>query len=137
MPQEECKMKRGLILDMNSEHRELLFYALQTLDYEAQLANSPSEFIQLAEAEFFDVVMLDIELPEMNGLALVEQIRQVAPGSLFMVFSVYDEDLRISQAHYAGADAYIIKPFNLRQVLKFIRENDDPMYRNSTEISVL
>jgi DNA-binding response OmpR family regulator len=130
-------MKRGLVLDTNSEHKDLLFYALQTLGYETQLANDPSEFIHWAESECFDVVMLDIDMSDMNGMALAEQIRQLAPGSLFIVLSVYDEDLRINQAHYAGADAYIVKPFNLRQVLKFIRENDDALYRNFTEMSVL
>lgn len=130
-------MKRGLVLDTNSEHKELLFYALQTLGYEAYLADSPSDFIHLAETHFFDVVLLDIELPDMNGLALAEQIRQLIPGSLLMVLSVYDEDLRIDQARYAGADAYVIKPFNLRQVLKFIRENDGSLYRNSLEMRVL
>jgi DNA-binding response OmpR family regulator len=130
-------MRRGVILDSNPEHRQLLFYALQTLGYEVQIAENVKDLTQLVENNIFDLVMLDIELPNLDGMFLAERVRQLLPDALLMVLSVYDKDNRIEYARYLGANAYVIKPFNLREVLKYIRENEGQMYCNAVEMSVL
>ena len=56
-----------------------------------------------------DVVLLDLGLPGMNGLAAIPELKLVAPHSLIIVLSAYDRDRMAGTAHDRGADGYLEK----------------------------
>lgn len=114
--------KKVLILDDNADNRELLAFALMSGDYEIFKAELGSDAIKLFETTQFDLALLDVELPDADGLDLAEKLRARCPEIALIMLSANDNLDRLEKARQVGANAYVIKPFNLVEVLKFIRE---------------
>jgi DNA-binding response OmpR family regulator len=113
--------KTILIVDDNPSNLKLLELALTAaLKLECQIyqAGTHKAAVKLLEAQGVDIALLDVELPDGNGLELARQLRHEAPSTLIIMLSALDERDVIDKACRAGADAYITKPFNLRDVLK-------------------
>lgn len=76
-----------------------------------------------------DIVLMDIDLPRMNGINCIRRLKQVCPGVQFMICSVYDEDEQILEALTAGANGYILKRSgdNITQAIKDLHAGGSPM----------
>ncbi len=114
--------KQVLILDDNADNRQLLYFALMTGDYEIHQAEQGSEAVTLMQQNVYDLALLDVELPDADGLELAETLRQKCPHVALIMLSANDNIERLQKARQIGANAYVVKPFNLPKVLKFIRD---------------
>lgn len=77
-----------------------------------------------------DVVLMDIGLPQMNGIDAVKVLKPICPNVEFMMCTVYDEDENVFRALEAGANAYILKRSGqeeLLQAIKDLYEGGSPM----------
>ena len=72
---------------------------------------SGSEAILFAEENRPDIIMMDINMPEMDGIRATELLAQRAPGSSVIIMSVQGENAYLRRAMMAGAREYIVKPF--------------------------
>lgn len=130
--------KHILIVDDNEDNRQLLFFALMTGDYVIYQAGMRSEMEDvLAKVPCLDLALLDIELPDADGLELGKQLRERFPGIWLVMLSANDESNRLEKAREIGASAYVVKPFNLPQVLKFIRDMEAETISQTDEMQVL
>lgn len=134
---ERLMTKRVLILDDNADNRKLLVYALMSGDYEIHQAELGSDVARLIQDTQYDLALLDIELPDGDGLELAEQMRERSPNAVVIMLSANDNIDRLEQARKVGAHAYVVKPFNLPKVLKFIQEYDTPPADSHVEMQVL
>lgn len=92
---------------------------------EEALANLP-----LVEA---DIVIMDINLPGMNGIECIRQVKDKSPSTQFMMFTVYENDEKVFEALKAGASGYLLKNTGLLQIAESIKELHDggsPMSAN-------
>lgn len=117
--------KQVLILDDNADNRELLFFALKAGDYAIHQAMLGQEAAAFAASHKIDLALLDIELPDVNGLEVARRIRGLHPDAVLIMLSANDNRELLEQARKLGANAYIVKPFNLRQVLELVRQWDE------------
>ena len=69
-----------------------------------------------------DIVLMDIDLPRMDGIECMMRLKQHRPKLLFLMFTVFEEDEKIFEALKAGADGYIIKKDPMGKILGAIRE---------------
>jgi len=69
-----------------------------------------------------DVVLMDINLPGMNGVECVRRLKQLAPGSMVIMLTVYEDTENIFNALAAGASGYLLKRTPRAEVLDAIRE---------------
>lgn len=69
-----------------------------------------------------DVVILDLAMPEMDGLAAIAKIRQVAPGTKIVVLSAFADDHNSGLVHALGANAFVGKDRPLDEVIRKIAE---------------
>ncbi|NLF77133.1 MAG: response regulator [Chloroflexi bacterium] len=129
--------KRVLILDDNADNRKLLFYALMSGDYEIHQAELGSDVTRLIEDTEFDLALLDIEIPDGDGLELAEQMRDRYPDAVVIMLSANDNTDRLEQARKVGAHAFVVKPFNLPKVLEFIQACSPPADGAPAEMQVL
>ncbi|MBI5959699.1 MAG: response regulator [Chloroflexi bacterium] len=114
--------KKVLILDDNADNRELLGFALMTGDYEIHKAELGKDAMQMVESTQFDLALLDVELPDIDGLDLAETMRTRYPDVGLIMLSANDNMDRLEKARRVGANAYVIKPFNLPELLKFLKK---------------
>lgn len=80
-----------------------------------------------------DIVIMDINLPGMNGIECIRQIKDKTPGTQFMMFTVYENDEKVFEALKAGASGYLLKNTGLVQLitaLKELHEGGSPMSSN-------
>jgi two-component system, NarL family, response regulator LiaR len=69
-----------------------------------------------------DVVLMDIDLPGMNGIECIKQLKPLCPRVQFMICTVYDEDEKIFDALAAGANSYILKRSDSDTLINSIRD---------------
>ena len=80
-----------------------------------------------------DIVIMDINLPGMNGIECIRQIKDKTPGTQFMMLTVYENDEKVFEALKAGATGYLLKSTGLLQLaesLKELHEGGSPMSAN-------
>lgn len=80
-----------------------------------------------------DIVIMDINLPGMNGIECIRQVKGKSPGTQFMMFTVYENDDKVFEALKAGASGYLLKNTGLLQIaesVKELHEGGSPMSAN-------
>jgi len=80
-----------------------------------------TEAVRLAEHLKPDVILLDLEMPELDGVAVLTQIRAADPQARVIIVTAYDADERIVQAVVAGAQGYLLKGAPREEIFRAIR----------------
>ncbi len=89
-------------------------------------AGSGKEALTLVESVTPDVVVLDIEMPEMGGLEAIAGLRRVAPQSAIVILSIYADAPTRARAQAAGAVAFVEKRETVDALLSAIRQAANP-----------
>src|SRR5215207_592675 len=85
------------------------------------LAGNGAEAVMLFEAERPDVVLMDLQMPKVDGVSAIRSIRAVDPDARVVALTTYDGDADIYRALSAGACAYLIKDAMIDQLVAAIR----------------
>lgn len=114
-------MKPILIIEDDRRLAEIIQRGLETNDYPAHVAYDGRMGLKLALANDYALIISDIVLPEMNGLDLCRKIRVNKPEvPVLMLTALGTTDDKV-EGFDAGADDYLIKPFEFRELLARIR----------------
>lgn len=114
---------RILVADDHPMLREGLVAVLGTqpdFDVVGEAADG-SETVRLAEALHPDVILLDLEMPRVDGVMALEGLREAASDARAIVFTAYDTDERILGALRAGARGYLLKGASRKEIFDAIR----------------
>jgi len=106
-------MKTCLVVDDSKVIRKVARHILETLDFEVAEAGDGRDALTQCEASVPDVVLLDWNMPVMNGIECLRRLREEFAGRALKVLmcTTEAEFSRILEAMQAGADEYIMKPF--------------------------
>ena len=111
------------LLEDDDSIRKLVVYALKSQGYEAQGFDRPSAFWQAMERLLPELVLLDIMLPEEDGISVLRRLRRGSQSSALPVIlltaksSEYDKVEGLD----AGADDYVVKPFGMMELVARVR----------------
>ena len=111
------------LLEDDDSIRKLVVYGLQSQGYEAQGFALPSEFWRAMDAQLPELLLLDIMLPEEDGLSILRKLRAAAPTRKLPVIILtaknteYDRVVGLD----GGADDFISKPFGMMELLARVR----------------
>ena len=94
--------------------------ALAVQGYQASWAQTGAEALELAR-DRHDLVLLDLRLPDMDGLQVCRRLRADQPGLAIVMLTARREEIDVIVGLDAGADDYLIKPFRLAELLARIR----------------
>ena len=108
------------IVDTGSQISKLLSFE-QDMEV-VGLASSGQEGLQLAASLLPDVVLLDINMPEMDGIETAERLTRQTPSAAIVMMSVNGEADYVRRAMLAGARAYLIKPFSSDELFSMVRD---------------
>lgn len=113
---------RILIVDDDGDTRELLVHACEAADYTVGEAGTGEEAMQRLDAEPFDVVVLDLNLPDMDGVDVLKEIASSHPDLIKIILTGNPTQDSAIAAVRTGAADYIQKPAGVRDVLSTIAE---------------
>ena len=113
-------MKRLAILDDDIELSSLLTAFLSDEGYEVVVFHSPKDFLRVFTESEFDLLILDVMLPGMNGFDVLKTVRKRSHMPIVMLTTRGEEIDRIVGLEL-GADDYLPKPFNPRELAARIR----------------
>ncbi|HXI84624.1 MAG TPA: response regulator transcription factor [Verrucomicrobiae bacterium] len=91
--------------------------ALRKAGYALDVTDNGEEGLWQAEANDYDVIVLDIMLPKLDGLSLLRQLRQKGKGTHVLLLTARDTVEDRVQGLQLGADDYLVKPFALEELL--------------------
>ena len=111
---------RILIADDEPSVRDSLGYALQQEGFEVVTASDGADAESKLEADDFDLLILDIMMPERSGLDLCREVRGRSPVPIILL-TAKDEEVDKVVGLEVGADDYVTKPFSVREVLGRVR----------------
>ena len=120
--EENLDKKTILIVDDETTIVDMLVYNLQKEGYNTLEANDGEEAVNIALEKKPDLVLLDIMLPKMDGLAVCKRIRQSLDIPILMI-SAKDEEIDKILGLELGADDYITKPFSVRELMARVKAN--------------
>ncbi|MEI8047001.1 MAG: response regulator transcription factor [Bacteroidota bacterium] len=109
-----------LIIDDELQIRRLLKITLEANDYHVIEAENGKNGLLYSAMEHPDVILLDLGLPDMDGLLVLEQLR-VWSTIPILILTVQDDEKTMIKALDSGADDYITKPFNTGELLARVR----------------
>ncbi|MDD6805575.1 MAG: response regulator transcription factor [Clostridiales bacterium] len=108
-------MSRVLVVDDEKLIVKGIRFSLEQDNYQVDCAYDGEEALELAKANTYDIVLLDVMLPKLNGFEVCQQIREFSNVPIIMLTAKGDDMDKILGLEY-GADDYITKPFNILEV---------------------
>ncbi|WP_200416441.1 response regulator transcription factor [Virgibacillus salexigens] len=109
-------MNKVLLIDDEKRMLDLLALYLKPHNYDCKKAFGAIEALTFIKEEVFDIVLLDIMMPEMNGWELCKEIRRITDVPIIMV-TAREQKEDIVKGLKLGADDYITKPFNEEELV--------------------
>ena len=114
------ELGKVLVVDDEAAIRRLLRNTLQVNDYRVFEAGSVGEALAMAASHLPDVILLDLGLPDGDGLRVIDTVRQTSAVPIIVLSSRTDDGGKV-RALDAGADDYVTKPFSVDELLARIR----------------
>ncbi len=116
----DFSIQKILVVDDEASVRLLLTKALIRAGYlcdQARDASTALEMIKAHETQFYDLVISDISMPGMDGIALLKKVKSLFSDIDFIIMTGYASDYSYADIMDAGAADYMIKPFNISSTL--------------------
>ena len=110
-----------LVVEDDAEMARVLVHGLEEESYEVDLARDGASALALSKSASFDVVLLDVMLPGMDGLEVARQLRCRKADIGVLMLTARDALPDIIKGLDAGADDYLTKPFSFQELLARIR----------------
>lgn len=108
--------KKLLVVDDEDRIRRLLKMYLEKADYSIDEAENGQQALEKAMENDYDLILLDVMMPEMDGVEVAEEIRKEKDTPIMML-TAKGEELNRIQGFEAGVDDYIVKPFSPREIV--------------------
>ena len=125
-------MKKSLVVDDEKSIVKGIKFSLEQDDMKVEVAYDGETALELAKANHYDMILLDIMLPGFSGLEVCQMIREFSDVPIIMLTAKGEDMDKILGLEY-GADDYITKPFNILEVKARIKAIFRRNGRNVTE----
>lgn len=111
-----------LVVDDDFLNRELLQAHMENAHYNVILANSGSKALEMAVAYQPDIILMDVNMPGLNGYRVCNELKKTPTTSHIpvLLMTAMDDDENVVLATEAGADGFISKPFDIPHMLEQI-----------------
>ena len=114
-------VKNILVVDDDEEIRELLEFDLAQSGYNIETAKDGFEALEKASTRHYDLVLLDVMMPKMNGFDVCKNIRKAKNPVPILLLTAKGTINDKTEGFDCGADDYLIKPFDIQEVLLRVR----------------
>lgn len=114
-------MAKVLIVDDERDVVFLIRHLLTENGYEVSEAPNGLAALRLFQTQFFDLVITDVRMPCMDGMAFLREVKQLDPSTPVIMLTAYVSFEAAVEAMENGATLYLAKPFNVDELLNVIK----------------
>ena len=114
-------LPRVLVVDDDAGVRDVCVRALRLHGYQVSGAENGRTALEKLSESFFDLVLTDLQMPEMGGIRLLQELRQLYPDTDVIVFTAYGTFESARQALRLGASDYLTKPLELEDLDRTVK----------------
>jgi DNA-binding response OmpR family regulator len=112
-----------LIVDDDETIRKSITTVLEEKGYLVDTAENGRAAIRKSEKEVYNLALIDIRLPDMDGVQLLTALKETAPKMVKIIITGYPSLQNAVEAVNKGADGYIVKPIKMGELLAMIKEH--------------
>ncbi len=113
--------RRILVIEDDQDINKLVAMNLRDMNYEVESCDDGSRGLQMALTGSFDLIVLDVMLPEMDGLEICRQLRSAQQLTPILMLTAKDSEADRVVGLEMGADDYLTKPFSVRELLARVK----------------
>jgi DNA-binding NtrC family response regulator len=118
----ELKLKGRLLVIDDEKDVHYSFRRVLGDDYELLAARTGREGLSIFRDQKPDLVLTDVRMPEMDGMAVLKEIRKTDPKALVIMMTAYGTTQTAIEAIKAGAYDYVLKPFDIQKIKQLIQD---------------
>lgn len=111
-----------LIVDDNISLSKSLCFILDKKGYETIMAKDGVEAIKIVRDKSFDIILMDIKMPLMNGVETYKKIKKISPDSIVFMMTAYAVEELVQDALVEGAYGILYKPLEIDRMIELIEE---------------
>jgi len=111
-----------LVVDDDAAIRKTLSRILEKEGYWVETVESGEKAIEVSNKRFFNVALIDVRLPDMEGTKLLENLKKTVPKMVKIIVTGYPSLQNAIEAVNKGADGYVLKPFDAGGLLAMIEK---------------
>jgi two-component system chemotaxis response regulator CheY len=114
--------KRALVVDDSTSMRQMVSYTMSEAGFEVVESSHGEEALAKSAGQRFDIVITDLNMPVMDGMTLIGQLRRI-PAFKFtpiLMLTTESQDSKKQEGRAAGATGWIVKPFQPQQLLDVV-----------------
>jgi two-component system chemotaxis response regulator CheY len=115
--------KKVLVVDDSASMRQLVSYTIKTAGHEVVVAENGKEALGKLDTEKVDMIITDLNMPEMDGIELIKNLRcrQEYKFAPIIMLTTQSQETKKQEGRQAGASGWIVKPFSPEQLLDVVR----------------
>ena len=113
-----------LTVDDTASMRQMISFTLNSVGHEVIQASDGKEALKLLEGKKVDLVIADVNMPNMDGITLVKSLREQTDYKFtpILMLTTESQESKRQQGKVAGATGWIVKPFNPEQLLTIVKK---------------
>jgi len=111
-----------LVVDDDTELRKVLSSILSEEGYAVKTVENGKQAIDVFGKKHFDLALIDIKLPDMKGIDLLQRLKEKQPHIVMIIMTGFPTIENAMRAVNEGADGYILKPFEMGKLLQVVRK---------------
>src|SRR5210317_1178616 len=105
-----------LVVDDERSHRKMIEAVLSAESYEIAQADNGQAAIDAVTEKFYDLVIMDIRMPELGGIEALKKIKTISPGIPIIIMTAYASVGTAVDALKSGASDYLTKPLDIEEL---------------------
>jgi DNA-binding NtrC family response regulator len=112
-----------LVVDDDAEVRKTLSSILSNEGYSVETVENGKQATKISEKSRFDLALIDIKLPDMDGTELLHRLKENQPHMIKIIITGFPTLENAMETVNEGADGYVLKPFDTEKLLEMIRKH--------------
>ena len=113
---------KALVVDDIPSITHVVSNALSMQDFRVQTVNDPIDALKICQTETFELVLLDVRMPNMDGIELLHRLKQLNPAATYVMMTAEDQDnlKTVTRALREGAGGFVLKPFRITELISSV-----------------